>query len=135
MPLPTDGELRTWSILYTSVGEGYIGSARCTEGMTYSVSPVYVMVGGYQVESGRVMRQLMTFPVEMLADQTSLDVAPSAVLHLCELSDADFAILRPLLLRALGIAEECRANTRAVRSGIVMAPVGAKLPPSLLVKP
>lgn len=130
--LPKLEELRTsWVIAYTSLSEGYFGRQRA-EGPSGEIrlSPVYALLGGYQVSPQGAARAMILTPVEMLADLTEVRVRPVSTLYLAQLSDADLRQLGTNLLKNIEVAESMRTAIRSQRAGIVLAPAGLKLPPA-----
>jgi hypothetical protein len=130
-------DLRAWVIAYAgAAGQGYVGKPVIGFGRLAGADGVldletpYVLSSGYVVTPQRqLVRPLMLFPLELLVTAPPLRVHYSALLRLAELDADDFnAVAEPLLV-SIEQAEGMRASVRSQRSGVVLAPAGAKLPP------
>lgn len=130
----TRDELRDWTIALVDHAQGYVGKRIGDIGGRVTLDPAYTLVGGYQLSGQGAARMRGLLPIEMLADITRITVSYSVVHHLDELSDADFADVAEQILKGVAIAEELRKAIRAQRSGVVLAPAGAKLP-TIVPKP
>jgi len=131
-------DLRAWVIAYAgAAGQGYVGKLR--DGVSHGLSPVdviegfvdlespYVLASGYVATPQRqLLRPMMLFPLELFVSSPSLRVHYNALLRLRDLENADFDALAETLLAGIEQAEGMRASIRSQRSGIVLAPAGAK---------
>lgn len=132
-----------WVIAYAgAAGQGYVG--QLANGARIGASSVdvvngwvdletpYVLASGYVITpQGQVARPMMLFPVEMLVGSLTLRVHYNALLRLRDLDGADFTALSRSLEPAIEQAEALRSAVQSQRSGILLAPAGAKLPPMM----
>jgi hypothetical protein len=120
---------RNWAIALLDVAQGFAGEVVEESPGVVTFEPAYAFLGPYQVGPQGVGRIRVLVPVEMQVGIMRLEIRYSALIRFANLAAADYTELAGQFEKLVEAAESLRSNTRTQRSGLVLAPAGAKLPP------
>jgi hypothetical protein len=128
-------DFRKWAIALLDVSQGYAGELVEAESDIHHgrvvLESAFAYLGGYQVTPQGVGRMRVLVPIEMQVGLTRITTHCSTLIRFVDLEPADFRELSTMFATLVEAAEGLRDGTRTRRSGLVLAPAGAKLPPMM----